>query len=60
METTRTFPRTLAEAFPNDSAHRVQYACAIEISVKQSLYWVDILVYSGVFAAIVYLFCIMY
>ena len=37
METTRTFPRTLAEAFPNDTEHRARYGCAIEITGSSDL-----------------------
>jgi hypothetical protein len=60
METTRTFPRTLAEAFPNDSEYRVQYACAIEIAAKQPFYWGEFLVFSSVCIAIGYLVGKMY
>jgi hypothetical protein len=39
MDTTRTYPRTLAEAFPDDPEHRARYGCAIEIMKKRPTYW---------------------
>lgn len=29
MNTTKRFPRTMAEAFPNESRYRAEYGCAI-------------------------------
>jgi hypothetical protein len=60
METTRTFPRTLAEAFPNDPEYRTQYACAVEIVVKQRFYLNEFLVFTAVCVAIGYLLGKMY
>lgn len=39
MDTTRTYPRTLAEAFPNDPEIRARYGCAIEIMKDPPTYW---------------------
>ena len=55
METTRTFPRTLAEAFPNDSEHRAKYGCAIEITGDRPFYLVETLQLASVCIAIGYI-----
>ena len=55
METTRTFPRTLAEAFPNDSEHRAKYGCAIEITGDRPFYWAETLQLAAVCIAIGYI-----
>lgn len=39
METTRKFPRTLQEAFPEDTHHRAEYGCAIIRTEKRQSYW---------------------
>lgn len=54
METTRTYPRTLAEAFPNDSDHRARYGCAIEIMCGKEFYWLETLELACVCIAIGY------
>jgi len=54
METTRTFPRTLAEAFPNDTEHRARYGCAIEITGSRPIYWLETLQFAAVCLAIGY------
>jgi hypothetical protein len=52
MDTTRTFPRTLAEAFPDDSDHRARYGCAIEITEEPPTYWQETLQLASVCIAI--------
>jgi hypothetical protein len=54
MDTTRTFPRTLAEAFPEDSYHRARYGCAIEITGEPPTYWQETLQLAAVCIAIGY------
>ena len=54
METTRTFPRTLAEAFPDDPEHRARYGCAIEITGDRPFYLVETLQFASVCIAIGY------
>jgi hypothetical protein len=54
MDTTRTFPRTLAEAFPNDSDHRARYGCAIEVMGDKPTYWQETLQLACVCIAIGY------
>ena len=54
MDTTRTFPRTLAEAFPNDTEHRARYGCAIEVIGGKPTYWQETLQFACVCIAIGY------
>jgi len=54
MDTTRTFPRTLAEAFPEDSEHRARYGCAHEITGEPPTYWQETLQLAAVCIAIGY------
>jgi len=55
METTRTFPRTLAEAFPDDPEHRARYGCAIQITGDRPTYWQETIQLAAVCIAIGYL-----
>lgn len=54
MDTTRTYPRTLAEAFPEDTEHRARYGCAIEIIKGRPTYWPETLQFASVCIAIGY------
>ena len=54
METTRKYPRTLAEAFPEDTDHRARYGCAIEITEEPPIYWQETLQLAAVCIAIGY------
>jgi hypothetical protein len=55
MDTTRTFPRTLAEAFPEDTDHRARYGCAIEITGEPPTYWQETIQLAAVCIAIGYI-----
>lgn len=55
MDTTRTYPRTLAEAFPHDSDHRARYGCAIEITGDRPTYWQETIQLAVVCIAIGYI-----
>lgn len=55
MDTTRTFPRTLAEAFPEDTDHRARYGCAIEITGEPTTYWQETIQLAAVCIAIGYI-----
>lgn len=54
MDTTRKYPRTLAEAFPEDTEHRARYGCAVEITGDRPTHWPEVLQFAAVCIAIGY------
>ena len=55
METTRKYPSTLAEAFPEDTDDRARYGCAIEIMEDRPIYWQETIQLAVVCIAIGYI-----